>query len=138
MRLAAVALIGVSGGGVIGLALVAFLTALGVITRLSQLTATGWALSWYGWVVAAGAGGASLLLVSETEFGWPAVLVVPTGLAMGIFVGMVAGALAEVINVMPVVGGRFQLGPFLRWLVLALAAGKLAGALVYWLTGVFP
>jgi len=53
-------------------------------------------------------------------------------------VGMVAGALAEVINVMPVVGGRFQLGPFLRWLVLALAAGKLAGALVYWLTGVFP
>lgn len=48
----------------------------------------------------------------------------------GIFVGCLAGALTEVLNVIPIAGRRFNLRRNLPYVIYALAAGKLAGSVI--------
>lgn len=138
LRMAAVAIMGLGGGTVVGLALIAFLSALGVITRLAVITRTVWALPYYGWAVLAGGTAGSLLPQLGVRASLPGVLLAPLGLALGMFVGIVAASLTEVLDVMPVVGRRLRLGHALRFLVAALALGKVAGSLLYWLNPRFP
>lgn len=69
------------------------------------------------------------------------ILVAAGGLGAGIFVGSIAVSLAEIIDTFPVLFRRFGLegpiphklgkraGPKLEWLLLAMALGKLVGAL---------
>ena len=58
-------------------------------------------------------------------------------LLTGVFVGVLAVALAEVLNVMPVMLRRSRLTQGLPWLLLAFALGKMAGSLVYFLVDGF-
>jgi len=124
LRTAALVAIGLGGGAPVGLALIAFLTTLGVITRLTVLTRTTWALGAYGWAVLLGGMAGSLLPQGNVRAGLPEAVAIPLGLALGMFIGMVAASLTEVLDVMPVLGKRLQLGPGVRWLVAALALGK--------------
>lgn len=130
--------IGLGGGATVGLALIAFVTTLGVITRLAILTRTSWALGLYGWAVLFGGMAGSLLPQLDVGAGLPAMVEIPLGLSLGVFTGMIAASLTEVLDVMPVMGKRVELGPAVRFLVLALAFGKVTGSLVYWLSASFP
>lgn len=138
LRTAALVAIGLGGGAAVGLALIAFVTTLGVVTRLAILTRTSWAVRAYGWAVLLGGMAGSLLPQLAMGAGLPAVVELPLGLALGTFTGMIAASLTEVLDVMPVMGKRLELGPAVRFLVLALALGKMAGSLVYWLSAGFP
>lgn len=53
------------------------------------------------------------------------------GLCSGIQVGCLLMALAEIVNVFPVLFRRANLKIGLSWVILSLAAGKLAGSLFY-------
>ena len=53
------------------------------------------------------------------------------GLASGVFLGCLAVALAEVLNVFPVLFRRANLKNGLGFLITAFAAGKTVGGLVY-------
>ena len=55
----------------------------------------------------------------------------------GIFVGCLAGALTEVLNVIPILLRRTRLTKGLPWLILAFALGKVCGSLVYFLVDGF-
>lgn len=57
------------------------------------------------------------------------------GICSGIFVGCLAVALAEVINAYPIMYRRMHLKMGLEWMVGAIAFGKMAGCLHYFLTG---
>jgi len=50
-----------------------------------------------------------------------------------LFVGCLAAALAEVLNVLPVMARRVGLANDIRLLVLAMVVGKVIGSLVYWI-----
>ena len=52
----------------------------------------------------------------------------------GIFVGCLAGALTEVLNVFPIISRRFKIRKYLPYAIYALAAGKTAGSIVMVIT----
>ena len=55
------------------------------------------------------------------------------GISAGIFVGSIAVALAEILNTFPITFRRMGLKVGLFWVMLAMAAGKVAGSLYYFL-----
>ncbi len=126
-------IIGLSGGLVVGSGFVAFLAVLGIIPRLTQLTKTYQYIHVYEWAIILGAvmvGWASLRnsMLYQTEL-W----LVPIGLLCGIFIGMLAAALTEVLNVFPILAKRVGLGEKIVVLLMAIVIGKIVGSLFHWM-----
>ncbi len=126
-------LIGFAGGLAVGGGFVAFMTLLGVIPRLVQLSKTDSLLKMYVASVICG----SLLgtYMSFTSLAWnqPLILLIVWGSFHGIFNGMLAAALTEVLNVFPIITKRIGLEKYLLWFVMALVFGKIFGSLFQWL-----
>ena len=57
------------------------------------------------------------------------------GLCVGIFVGCIAVALAEILHTFPIIYKRMKLRAGLGIIVISMAIGKALGALYYFLTG---
>lgn len=57
------------------------------------------------------------------------------GLGSGIQVGCLVMALAEIMNVFPIVFRRLKLKIGMQWVIASLAFGKVAGGLWYFFTG---
>lgn len=125
--------IGLAEGMIVGSAEVAFMTVLGVVPRLGHLTRTRASMRLYQWAIIFGASGASLVGVFEIRMHLPSAVTAVVGLAMGIFVGLTAAALAEVLNVIPAIGRNLGIPHAVRVLVTSLILGKVIGSLIYWL-----
>lgn len=65
------------------------------------------------------------------------ILVVMIGIFAGIFVGCLSIALAEVLDGIPIFARRIKLKMGVSIAVLAVALGKIAGSLVYFINGFF-
>ena len=133
MTLLAVVVLGLAEGIAVGAGFVAFLTVLDIITRLVHLTGINDRVRGLERAIIAGGTLAALVDGLDGGLGLPPWIMVILGLAMGIFVGLFAGALTEVLNVLPVLGRRLSLQDSLRVLLLAFILGKTAGSLLYWL-----
>ena len=128
----AVILVALAAGGAVGTGFVAFIAVLGIIPRLVQLTRSRRLLIFYEWATILGA-------LCGTWFGLygfqlhihPYVLSI-VGLLYGGFVGMLAAALYEVLNVFPIITRRIHLKARLNALMTAIVFGKMAGSLYYW------
>ena len=57
------------------------------------------------------------------------------GLGAGIFVGCMAVALAEIINVYPIMYRRMKLKIGMEWVMATIAIGKMSGCLFYFIRG---
>ncbi|MBS4194552.1 stage V sporulation protein AB [Lederbergia citri] len=129
-----VILIGLAGGLAVGSGFVAFLTVLGIIPRLTQLTKTASLIHIYEWAVILGAvclGWIDLRNQSlHIEVSFISAIV---GLLCGIFIGMLAAALTEVLNVIPILSKRIGLEKQLLTLLMAIVLGKIIGSLFQWL-----
>ncbi len=116
-----VAFAGLSGGLVVGTGAAAVARAIGLIVRLSAF-AEKKLLRPLTYVMTAG----MLFFPMAYLFGWtlqaPAALGGFAGLCGGIFVGMLACALAEMMDTLPVLGGRDAF--WLRAVLLSVALGK--------------
>ena len=55
------------------------------------------------------------------------------GLFAGCFVGMLAAALTEIINVLPILAKRVGMGSYMILLLMAMIFGKVFGSLFEWL-----
>ena len=64
----------------------------------------------------------------EVHFGVPGVLVY--GLFSGIFVGVQAMALAEVIKTLPILAMRLKVKEGLPYIIVAMALGKIVGSIM--------
>ncbi|SFE32383.1 stage V sporulation protein AB [Alteribacillus iranensis] len=126
-------LIGLSGGIAVGGGFVAFITVLGIIPRLVQLTKTYKAVQAYEMSVITGAIAGSVGTLHMFTSSLPGVVTVPIGLAAGIFVGMLAAALTEVLNVFPILTKRIGQEHHLKLLIMAIVLGKITGSLFQWL-----
>ncbi|WP_123040857.1 stage V sporulation protein AB [Cohnella candidum] len=128
--LAAVAL---AGGFSVGSAFVALLIVLDLIPRLVQLTQAHRRSGLFESAILLGA----LYWISADQFhwilGWPAWLLLVPAVFQGVFVGMFAAALTEVLNVLPIISKKLRLKPYLFSLLMAMVLGKVAGSLIDWL-----
>ncbi|WP_461180630.1 stage V sporulation protein AB [Virgibacillus kimchii] len=126
-------LIGFSGGLAVGAGFVAFLTVLGIIPRLIQLTKSEKYINVYISGVIAGSLMGTFLSFTSVTWNHPILLLLLWGLLHGIFNGMLAAALTEVLNVFPILYKRLGIDRHLMWLFMAVALGKITGSLFQWL-----
>ena len=124
-------LIGFGSGVVISGAVVAFITILGVVPRLAQKTYTTQYIKWYESAIVLGGILGTVMGLFKPYIPIGSLLVILVSLCIGIFYGVLAMSLAEVLNVIPILTrrGRVQKGMF--FFVLAIALGKLTGSLLY-------
>ena len=116
--------IGLSSGFAVGAGFVAFLTVLGVIPRLTQLTKTMGFISYYEWAIVLGVVIGTWLGLQEMKLNWTKWILIPIGLADGVFNGMLAAALTEVLNVFPILAKRLGIQEKTIYLMMALVFEK--------------
>ncbi|WP_099362655.1 stage V sporulation protein AB [Fredinandcohnia onubensis] len=125
--------LGLGSGLAVGGGFVAFLAVLGIIPRLTQLTKTMKFIRFYEWGVVFGAVFGSWFTLNDHIFHLWDLIVLPVGLASGIFVGMLAAALTEVLNVFPILAKRIGIENKIVILVMAIVFGKIVGSLFQWI-----
>ncbi|PIK27863.1 MULTISPECIES: stage V sporulation protein AB [Bacillus] len=128
-----VVLVGLGGGLTVGAGFVAFLTVLGIIPRLMQLTKTQRFIQGYEAAVISGAVVGGWATLSQMHLHLSKWLALPIGLLSGIFYGMLAAALTEVLNVLPILTKRIGMDGKIVLLLMAIVLGKVFGSLFHWL-----
>lgn len=125
-------MIGFSGGLAVGSGLIAFLSVLGIIPRLTQLTKTYKLLKIYGASVIIGSLFGTILSFAKISWHQPIIILALWGTFHGIFNGMLAAALTEILNVFPLLSKRIGMKQYLLWLLMAIVFGKVFGSLFQW------
>ncbi|MBY7143448.1 stage V sporulation protein AB [Virgibacillus sp. NKC19-3] len=126
-------IIGFAGGLAVGGGFVAFLTVLGIIPRLIQLTKTEKIVNVYATCVILGTLFGTYLSFTNLTWNQPIALLVLWGIFHGVFNGMLAAALTEVLNVFPIISKRIRMEKYMLWLLMAFVFGKIAGSLFQWM-----
>ena len=125
--------IGLSGGLVVGGAYAAFITMLEIIPRLVQISRTKSSKILYQYAYILGVIIFTVLYFTDISFNLNNALVVIIGLIFGTFTGIFSSALAEVLNVIPILSKKFKIKDESKYIVYALLFGKVAGSLYFWL-----
>ncbi|GAB6933547.1 stage V sporulation protein AB [Calditerricola satsumensis] len=125
--------IGLGGGIAVGSGMAALFTVLDIIPRLAQLSRTQNYVPWFEGAIVAGA-----LFWTWADFAG-VVLRLPEwavgvhGFFAGCFVGLLAAALTEVLNVLPILAKRVLMVERIVVLLMAMVLGKVFGSLFQWL-----
>lgn len=128
--------IGLSAGGIIAAGVFAFLAIIGVFPRMIGKTKTQKHIMLYDtFIVAGGVLGNALDIYEFPINAGGTVFLGIFGLAVGIFVGCLVMSLAETLKTLPVISRRIHLAVGIQYIILALAAGKLTGSLLYFARG---
>ena len=127
--------IGLAQGVAVGAAAMLVFSTLGVASQLSAITGTRGSIRLYGGAICLGMVALTTLYTAGLR-GVKALLplLLPVGLCAGIYTGMLLSSLAEIIDIFPAVSGKLRLKGCVRLLVWALALGKTAGVLFYYLS----
>ena len=128
VRYVILAVIGFTGGFVIAAGLVAFITVIGVLTRLAIRTNTASRIMMYEDIVVLGAGIGNIVILFDLRLPFGIIGMIIFGGFAGSFVGCLAVALEEVIQVFPIFAQRIKLKFGIPIIVLSLALGKGIGA----------
>lgn len=137
IRSAALAVYGFSSGIVVSAGVFAFIAAIGIVPRLAKRTKTQRFIPFYEDVITVGGLFGTTAMFIDYRLPPLPFLAAAFALFTGVFVGVLAVALAEVLNVMPVMLRRTRLTRGLPWLLMAFALGKTAGSLAYFLVNGF-
>lgn len=122
------------GGGVtVGTAAAAFITVLQVVPRLVQITKTHKYIKLYYWSIILSFIIFTAVYFSEFSLNINKYITIPIGLFYGIFIGLLSSALAEVLNVIPVLSKKLKVKEKLRYIIFTLMAGKVVGSLYFWI-----
>ena len=125
-------IVGLSGGALVGAGMFAFFIALGVIERVIDISRTEAYRGMYKIAILLGSLLSTLIYMFRcgvrANRGWLLLI----GLPMGIFVGMIASALTEVLNVIPFLSIRIGIIKWAYLLIIAIILGKVLGSILYW------
>ncbi|MEH7107408.1 MULTISPECIES: stage V sporulation protein AB [Bacillaceae] len=133
IKILATLFLGFASGLAVGSGFVAFLTVLGVIPRLTQLSKTMKMIHHYEMSVIIGAVTGVVASLRDPAFNVSALFLIPLGLAGGVFVGMLAAGLTEALNVFPILAKRIRLDGKIVILIMAIVLGKIFGSIFQWL-----
>lgn len=128
IRTIAYYLVGISFGVAVAAGLFAFITTVGVVTRLAAGTKTAKHMMLYETIAIFGVTLANGFDLFQWAIPCGYSCRILCGLFSGVFVGCLAAALAEVVNVFPVLTRRVKLKVGMPYLVIAFALGKGFGA----------
>lgn len=130
---------GICAGSVIAAGVYAFLAMIGVFVRLMGRTNTGKRARLYERCIVAGGilGNASDIYEVPLMLGrgFGTLFLTAAGLSVGVFVGCLAMSLAETLKALPTISRRIGLAAGLQYLIFSIAAGKFAGACLYFWKG---
>lgn len=125
--------LGLSGGAVVGAGVFAFFMVLGVVTRAMDIGRTEGYEKAYKIAILLGSLISTFIYIFDLGIkahrGW----LIAVGLFMGTFVGMVASALAEVLNVIPFLSINMGIDGWVYLLITAIILGKVVGSIIYWM-----
>lgn len=124
--------IGFAGGLAVGGGYIAFLTVLGVIPRVIILSRTENYIKVFIACLIMGAIIGTYFSFTPITLKQPVIILIFWGLGHGIFNGMLAAALTEVLNVFPIISKRIGLDEHVLWLMMAIVFGKVCGSLFQW------
>ncbi|MFG6114454.1 stage V sporulation protein AB [Halobacillus sp. MO56] len=125
--------IGLAAGLAVGTGFVAFLTVLGIIPRLMQLSRSTNRIRIYETAVILGTLAGIYLSFGDEAILLPDLIIAVWGLLHGVFIGMLAAALTEVLNVFPLLTKRIGMEGQLLLLMMAIVLGKISGSLFHWI-----
>lgn len=131
IRYAAAIIIGAGSGLLVAGAVFAFIAAIGMVSRLAQKTNTQDYVMFYEEALIFGGIFGACSEVFEYSLPFPVIIVIFLSLCTGVFYGVLAMSLAEVLDMIPILTrrGRLQKGMF--YFIMAIALGKLFGSLLY-------
>ncbi len=126
---------GLSLGFFVASGLVALVIGLGIVTRYAGITKTAKNLRFYECCCMAGALFGDLLSISDVSFALPSWTLCVFWLFAGVYLGSWIIALGEVVNLFSILCRRIGLTRGLPFVILCMAAGKIAGSLYYFASG---
>ncbi|USB34721.1 stage V sporulation protein AB [Paenibacillus sp. YPG26] len=125
--------LGLAGGIAVGGGVIALFVVLDIIPRLAQLSRSYEKVHWYEGAMVSGSVVGTVADFWNIKLGLPFEIINGwIGLLNGIFIGMLAAALTEVLNVLPILAKRLHMKRYLFGLLLAMVFGKVAGSLFEW------
>lgn len=124
---------GIGSGVIISGGIIAFISLVGLIPIISMRTHTQKHSMAFGNAVILGAIAGSMLSMWPIVIPVPNIVIIIIGLSFGIFTGALIVSLAEILDFIPILDRRIKLKKGISLLVYAIAAGKMVGALYYWL-----
>ncbi|MFV9510741.1 stage V sporulation protein AB [Tepidibacillus sp. LV47] len=128
-----VILVGFAGGLAVGSGFVAFITVLDIIPRLTQMTKGFAYIPWFQRALVAGVMTFTWIDLRGVIFHFPQIILSFFGLFHGMFVGLFAAALTEVLNVLPILAKRLNMAGAILFLLMAMVFGKVTGSLLHWM-----
>lgn len=133
IQIISIMIIGFGGGLAVGAGFVALLTVFGILPRLMQISKTYSRIRSYEMSVILGVLFSSWYGLRDLTIDMNAWILIPIGLASGTFIGMLAAALTEVLNVLPILMKRVGFKEQVLGLLMAILFGKVLGSLFHWI-----
>ncbi|NCC00417.1 MAG: stage V sporulation protein AB [Clostridia bacterium] len=124
--------IGLASGFTVASALFALIVTVGVLNRLARVTHSAKSMGWYESCFALGGIIGNVVYLYQIPFNVSGLFRIGfMGLFFGIYIGCFIGALAEVVNVFPIMFHRLRLRQGLKALIWSVALGKAAGGILH-------
>lgn len=124
-------LIGLSSGFVVAGGVIALVVGLGIVTRYVGITHTGKHLWLYEDIILLGGIFGVLLTVYRIQVPFGAVGLALLGIGAGVYVGGWILALAEIVNIFPIMARRIGLVRGMSVVIIFMAVGKILGSLLH-------
>lgn len=124
--------LGLAGGIAIGAGVIALYIVLDMIPRLAQVTRSYDKVHWYEGAMVSGSVVGTVADFWNWHLHGPWISSGIVGLFNGFFIGMLAAALTEVLNVLPILAKRLHMKRYMFGLLMAMVCGKVAGSLFEW------
>ena len=137
---AAMLIVSFATGIAVSAATVVIISVLGIVPHMAAVTGTKRFINSYAFTLCAGVVIGALLSMLQPRLGVPALggaLFFVFELLSGVYTGFFLSALAEVLDIFPAIYGTLKLKRVGAMLIIALAAGKCAGTLLFQLTPYF-
>ena len=131
IKAAAEVLVGLSAGAAASAGVFALITVIGILPRWAGHTRTARHVSLYEWSVILGGTAGNLIFLLQPSLPGKEILEAAACLFMGFFVGGLIMALAEVLDVFPILLRRGRIQSGIPWMVLSIGIGKMLGAYLY-------
>lgn len=124
-------MIGMSAGVTVAGGLFAFIVELGVIEDFADRTHTAEYMMLYENCTALGGTLGTIFFVFDVSIPYGKCIVPLFGLLAGIFVGCWSMALAEILNVFPIIMRRFKMIRYMSAFIWSMALGRVVGAMIF-------
>ncbi|MCS1350846.1 stage V sporulation protein AB [Mechercharimyces sp. CAU 1602] len=125
-----------AGGIAVGSGFVAFITVLDIVPRMARFSRSPKAIHRYEYAFVWGALVFTWLDFRDISLAFPVEVTILLGILAGCFVGFLAGALTEVVNVLPILSKRLRMERHVVTLLMAMVFGKVIGSLLQWIIGI--